>query len=156
MTEANHKASGRRMSEAGLPHNLRIAVVSTRRAQPSFDTIAGNLLAKYVLFDMLTSVKAPLTELSTAHVVVLEIPSVMAAKLEQNLLSLVQKMLAMNIVVLAIVQPSLRRKNDRSVWLHRWNHSRHTPFKFSQTCSCKCGDPVAKCCPYRLVDRYQL
>ena len=69
--------------------SARIALICTRRALPAADTFAGNLLSKHVLHDMLASVTAPMHELSTAHIVALEIPTIVTQKFEHQLLVLV-------------------------------------------------------------------
>ena len=83
-------------------------MISTRRAQQAADAIASNVVGKYILHDMLMSVTAPLHELTSAHLVVLEIPPVVTSGFEHDLLALVQKILALNVPLLAVVQPSLR------------------------------------------------
>ena len=128
-----------------IPSGARIGLVTTRRAQPTSDCLEGKVVAKYILYDMLSSVTAPLHELSSAHVVVLEIPPVVTARFEHDLLNFVNKLLALNLVVLAVVQPSLRRKTNRTLWVHKWNQLPQAPFKFSQSCSCKLGNPGRGC-----------
>ena len=71
-------------------------------------------MAKYVLHDILASVTAPLHELSSAHLVVLEIPPVATAGFEHDLLVLVQKLLALNLSALALIQLSLRRRSNKT------------------------------------------
>ena len=119
--------------------------MTTRRAQPAADHLAGNIVGKYILHDLLASVSAPMHELSSAHVVVLEIPPIVTPRFEHDLLNLVNKLIALSVVVLAVVQPSLRRKTNKTLWVHKWNHLSQVPFKFSQTCSCKVGNPVQGC-----------
>ena len=74
----------------------RIAFVSTRGAQPAADSLAGKIIAKCVLHDMLASTSAPMHELSSAHLVALEVPPVVTTKFEHDLLNFVQKLLALN------------------------------------------------------------
>ena len=45
-------------------------------------------------------------ELSTAHLVVVEVPPVGASRFEHELLNYVHKLLALNVLVLTEVQPS--------------------------------------------------
>ena len=85
---------------------------------------------------------APLDELSTAHAVVLEAPPIVTARFEHDMLSLVSKIVAQGPEVAIIVQPSLRRKSNKTLWVHRWKRLVHAPFKFRQTCSCKTGNAV--------------
>ena len=102
-------------------------------------------MAKFVLHDMLASTPAPMYKLSTAHLVVVEVPPVVTSRFERDLLNYVHKLLALNVLVLAVVQPSLRRKTNTTLWVHKWNRMAHVPFKFYQTCSCKTGDCVQGC-----------
>ena len=102
-------------------------------------------MAKYVLHDMLASTLAPMHELSMAHLVVVEVPPVVTSRFEHDLLNYVYKLLALNVLVLAVVQPSLRRKTNTTLWVHKWNRMAHVPFKFYQTCLCKTGDCVQGC-----------
>ena len=45
-----------------------------------------------------------------------------------------------------IVQPSLRRRSNRSTWVSRWNqHSGFKPFLFREACSCRVGDGAPGC-----------
>ncbi len=78
-------------SKAKLPAGAKVSWISTRKAAAAADHIAGNLLNSFVLHEMVTNVKAPLHELSTAHLVVLEVPPVSAPKFEHDFLALVQK-----------------------------------------------------------------
>ena len=133
------------MTETKLPLQAKVALISTRRAQPAADVLAGHVFGKYVLYDIMASVTAPLHELSSAHVVVLEVPPVVAAGFERDLLNLVNKILALNVVVLVLVQPSLRRKSNRTLWVSKWNFLPYVPFKFYQTCSCKLGNGAPGC-----------
>ena len=67
-----------------------------------------------------------------------------AARFEHDLLNYVHKMLALNVLVLIVVQLSLRRKTNKALWVHKWIRMAHVPF-FYQTCSCKTGDCVPGC-----------
>ena len=60
---SSSSAGGSRQAEARIPHGARIAVVTTRRAQPAADALGGCVFGKYLLHDMLASVTAPLHEL---------------------------------------------------------------------------------------------
>ena len=46
---------------------------------------------------------------------------------------------------LVVIQPSLRRKANKSLWISKWNMLSHAPFKFSQTCSCQTGNRMPGC-----------
>ena len=54
----------------------RVAWVSTRRAAPAADTIAGQLLGRYLLADVLASKDAPLSEFASDEYVMMELPPV--------------------------------------------------------------------------------
>ena len=92
-------------------------------------------MAKCVLHDMLASRMAPIHELSTTHLVASEVPPVATAKFEHDLLNFIQKLPALHVPVLVVVQPSLRRKTNKAFCVHKWNHMAQIPFKFYQTCS---------------------
>ena len=129
----------------GLDPRARVAWISTRRGSPAADSIAGNISGRYVLHDMMRSLTAPLAELSSAHAVVLEAPPIVTQRFEHDMLDLVRKATAQCPVVAIIVQPSLRRKSNKTLWVHRWNLLHDSPFKFWQTCSCKMGNAVPGC-----------
>ena len=93
----------------------------------------------------MANMTAPLDELSTAHLVVLEAPPNVAARFEHDMLSLVSRIMAQGPEVAVMVQPSLRRKSNKTLWVHRWNRLTRAPFKLRQTCSCKASNNVPGC-----------
>ena len=93
----------------------------------------------------MANMTAPLDELSTAHLVVLEAPPNVAARFEHDMLSLVSRIMAQGPEVAVMVQPSLCRKSNKTLWVQRWNRLTHAPFKFRQTCSCKASNNVPGC-----------
>ena len=128
-----------------IPKGARIALVTTRRAQPAADALSGNICAKYILHDMMASVTAPLHELSSAHLIALEVPPIVTAGFERDLLNFVHKLLALCIHVVVVVQPSIRRRSNKTLWVHKWNFLPNVPFMFTQTCSCMTGNAVPGC-----------
>ena len=128
-----------------LDPRARIAWISTRRGGPAADTIAGNVIGRYVLHDMMRSATAPLDELSSAHAVLLEAPPIVTPRFEHDMLDLVAKVLNQCPRVAIIVQPSLRRKSNKTLWVQRWNKLQCAPFKFRQNCSCQLGNAVPGC-----------
>ena len=106
-----------RASQA-LPRDLRVAWISTRRGTPAADAIAGNVLDRYVLHDVIGQVTAPFHEFSTAHVALLEVPPTVAPLYEHKLLDVISRLRAAGPDVAVIVQPSLRRRSDKSLWVH--------------------------------------
>ena len=138
-------SSGAIGQQARLHPSARIAWISTRRCGPAADSIAANVIGRYVLYDMMANMTAPLDELSTAHLVVLEAPPNVAARFEHDMLSLVSRIMAQGPEVAVMVQPSLRRKSNKALWIQRWNRLTHAPFKFRQTCSCKASHNVPGC-----------
>ena len=60
-------------------------------------------------------------------------------------LDVVQRIRSTGPEVLIIVQPSLRRKSNKTLWVHKWNRLDKAPFRFHQTCSCKHGTEVQGC-----------
>ena len=142
---ASTHSAGSISQQQRLHPSARIAWISTRRGEPAADSIAANVIGRYVLHDMMARMTAPLDELSTAHAVVLEAPPNVAARFEHDMLRLVSRIIAQGLEVAVIVQPSLRRKSNKTLWVHRWNCLAHAPFKFCQTCSCKAGNNVPGC-----------
>ena len=63
---------------------------------------------------MMAQMTVPLDELSTAHLAVLEVPPIAAARFEHELLRLVAKIRAQGPEVAVIVQPSLRKKSNKT------------------------------------------
>ena len=106
---------------------MKVVWASTRRAVGAADSFAANTTARYLLSDVWKSVDAPLQEFSSAHIVALELPPVVQLGYEHSVLSIVQKMLAVGTQVLMIVQPSLRRKSNKALWVHKWNFLEHAP-----------------------------
>jgi hypothetical protein len=90
-------------------------------------------------------VKLPLDELSSAHLVAIEIPPVALKGFEHDLLHLVAKIRAIGPHVAIIVQPSLRRQTQQALWIHRWNKLDNRPFRLIQTCSCQLGNRCQGC-----------
>ena len=85
---------------------------------------------------------APMHEFSEAQAVFIEAPAITKARYEHEMLDLVTKLHNQQKEVVLIVQPSLRRKSNRTLWVQKWNTLRQAPFKFKQTCSCKTGNAV--------------
>ena len=119
--------------------------MSTRRGSPVADVIAGNLAGRYILHDVLSHGTAPLHELSEVDLVIFEAPSVSRPQFEHTMLEAVQKVRALGPDVMVVVQPSLRRKSTKALWVSKWNYLAQAPFKFCQTCSCRTGNKVAGC-----------
>ena len=119
---------------------MQIVWVCTRRGDPVADAVAGNLVGRYNLHDVLVKGAAPFQEFSKADLVVFEVPSSTRPHFERKMLEIVQKVRALGLEVMVVVQPSLRRKSNKSVWVSKWNFMSLAPFKLHQTCSCKTGD----------------
>ena len=94
--------------------------------------MAGNLVGKFLLEDVLSSKDAPLQEMASADLVALEAPPVTKQGFEQRMLEAVLKLRAASLEILLVVLPSLRKKSNKSTWVYRWNRLRNTPFKFSR------------------------
>ena len=139
------KTEDARSKEAQLPAGAIIRWISTRKAFPAADMIAGNVLNKSVLHEMVVNVKAPLHELSTAHLVMLEVPPFATPRFEHEFLILIQKIRALGPDIAVMVQPSLRKQTSKALWVHKWNFLPCAPFQFTQTCSCQLGGGVPGC-----------
>ena len=71
-----------------------------------------------------------------------EAPPATRPQFEHKMFGVIQRVMRQNTPVLTIVQPSLRRKSNKALWISKWNQLQHTPFKFHQTCSCQTGNAV--------------
>ena len=87
----------------------------------------------------------PLDELSQNDLVVLEIPPVTLTNFENDLLTLVNNLRQLGPRVLMVVHPSLRKRMQHYLWVHRWAQLNNTPFRLEQTCSCKLGNYAPNC-----------
>ena len=125
--------------------DFKVAWISTRRGYDAADAISANLLHRYHLHSLIRSVTAPLTELSAADAVMLEIPPTADRRYEHTILDFVSRIIPQCASVTILVQPSLRRKSERPTWVQRWNLLHNIPFKFQRTCSCKLGNHVPNC-----------
>ena len=47
--------------------------------------------------------------------------------------------------VICLVQPSLRRRSNKTLWVSRWNQLQDADFQFKQTCSCKLSNCTPGC-----------
>ena len=90
-----------------------MAWISTRRAAPAADAIAGNVLGRYLLADVLASKDAPFTEMASADLVMMEVPPVTKAQFEHRLLDTVARMQAASREIIMLVLPCLRRKSNK-------------------------------------------
>ena len=134
-----------REAHPALPHDFAAVWVSTRRALPAADALAANVLERYVLHDVMGRLTALYQEFSQAHVAVLEVPPSVSPSYEHKLLDVISRIKAAGPEVAVIVQPSMRRRSDKSLWVHKWNQLRHAPFRFRRTCSCQTGNAVPGC-----------
>ena len=125
--------------------DFKVAWISTRRGHDAADAISANLLNRYHLHSLMRTVTAPLSELSAADAVMLEISPTADRRYEHTVLDLINRIVPQCAKVTILVQPSLRRKSERPTWVQRWNQLPHTPFTFRRTCSCKLGNPVPNC-----------
>jgi hypothetical protein len=64
----------------------------------------------------------PLDELSSAHLVAIELPAVSLGKFEHEVLKLVTNIRNIGHDVIVFVQPSLRKRTQKSFWVHNWSY----------------------------------
>ncbi len=138
-------SAGRRLPEGSFPVSARLAWISPRRTATAIEGLAAQVTSVYLLHRMLMDAKLPLEERSSTHLVAVEVPRATLAKFEHDLLRLVAKIRKLGPHVAVVVQPSLRKKRQRSLWAQHWNRLDSVPFKFFQHCSCKMGDVVPTC-----------
>ena len=136
------------MAEAPVSKGLgqqKLVWISTRRGEPVADTIASNVVGRYLLASIISEQIAPFREFMSVDTVVMEVPPVAKPKFEHQMLNIVQRIRAAGPTVLLIVQPSLRRKSNKTLWVHKWSSMAEAPFRFGQTCSCKTGNKLPGC-----------
>ena len=93
------------------------------------DELSKQFSAKYLLAEVLASLQTPMLEFKEAKAVLIEAPAITKARYEHDMLDLVTKIHNLQTEVLLIVQPSLRRKSNRTLWVQKWNNLRKAPFK---------------------------
>ena len=140
------QADTERVSKGEDSAEHKVVWIATRKnLEVAADALGERLLNSHLLHDLL-HVKSSLPELSQAWLVAAELPANVEDGFEQLALSFTAKVLKQCPRMLMVVQPSFRRRSNRSVWVTRWNqHRGFKPFEFSQTCSCRVGDGVPGC-----------
>ena len=73
--------------------DFQVAWISTRRGHDAADAISANLFHRYHLHSLMRSVTAPLTELSAADAVMLEIPPMADRRHEHTILDFVNRII---------------------------------------------------------------
>ncbi len=119
--------------------------VSTRRTAAVVDCVAEYVDRTYLLHTFLHNQTWMPEEFASTELVVMEIPPVTLSRFEHDLLRVVRKIRTAGTHVLILVQPSLRKRTQRSLWIHRCNLLDYVPFRFQQMCSCQLGDTVPGC-----------
>ena len=138
--------SGEKKSIGSSNKHERVAWIATRKALPVAEAALGKHLFGSYLFHDMVYVKSSLPELLAASSVAIELPANVEGGYEQKILSFVDRVRSQCPRIYMIVQPSLRRRSNRSTWVSRWNqHSGFKPFLFRETCSCRVGDGVPGC-----------
>ena len=95
--------------------DFQVAWISTRRGHDAADAISANLLHRYHLHSLMRTVTAPLSELSAADAVMLEISPTADRRYEHSILDFVNRIIPQCAKITIIVQPSLRRKSERPI-----------------------------------------
>ena len=80
-------------SDRSAASDFQVAWISTRRGHDAADAISANLFHRYHLHSLIRSVTAPLTELSAADAVMLEIPPTADRGYEHTILDLVNRII---------------------------------------------------------------
>ena len=115
----------------------KVAWVSSRRTSSIFPASSPCITKKYILYQLLCDKELSFDEFRTVDLVVMEIPPIAKTGYEHELHRLVTGIRAVGTHVAMIVQPSIRKKNVRCLWIQKWNYLPQVPFKFTQTCSCR-------------------
>ena len=120
-------------------------LVTTRRGELCCAHFAKHVRQQYNLEQVLSSNHSILQEFSNAKVVIFEVPPVTRPRFEFRMLQTVEKLRALGLDILICVQPSLRKKSNKALWVSKWNSMPESPFKFGQTCSCQTGGTEQNC-----------
>ena len=117
MPEADTGATTGDQSQAETGSHDKVVWVSTRKALPVAETALGDgMLSNHLLHDLL-HLKSSLPELHAASLVAMELPANVEGGYEQIVLAFARKVLKQCPKYLMIVQPSLRRRSNRSAWV---------------------------------------
>ena len=100
---------------------------------------------RYLLYKVLHDRELSFEEFRNFDLVALEVPPISKAGYEHDILKLVTNIRSVGPHVMIIVQPSLRKRAIRCLWIQKWNHMAEAPFRFSQTCSCKTPGNTSQC-----------
>ena len=120
--------------------------IATRKFLPVAEEALGQHLLDSFLLHSVLHVKSPLPELRSASHVAIELPANVEKGFEKIALNFLERVRVQCPQTFMIVQPSLRRRSNRSTWISRWNQHRGSkPFLFRETCSCLVGDGVPGC-----------
>ena len=122
----------------------KVCWIHTRKTENVLDNASSiNITSKHLLNDILHTDSLPFEEIRKSQLVIFEIPPladvVTSAKVAKviGLMSKDRQPFAM------IVLPSLRRRSNKALWVHKWNRDNMAPCRFMQVCSCKVGaDPT--------------
>ena len=114
--------------------NGQVTLLGTRRAQECTNGITW-LKARIPIHEALQILKQTTDEIS-AQMAFVELPPIAHLAYERKVLDMVKMLFYNGKHIILLVQPSLRKKTQRSIWVQRWNNI-DTPFKFRQTCCCK-------------------
>ena len=122
--------------------NGQVTLLGTRRAQECTNKIIW-LSARASIHEALQILKQTTDEISTQMVFV-ELPPIAHLAYECKVFDTVKMLLYHGKHIILLVQPSLRKKTQRSIWAQRWNNI-DTPLKFRQTCYCKLTPRATTC-----------
>ena len=124
----------------------RFAWVSPRRSQfVAAGVLATALVGSYLLKSLLHDAELPLDEFSQVPLTMMEIPPVEPVGYELAVMKVVRQIQGVGSMVVIIVQPNIRRRIAKAVWVQKWNNMTDAPFRFQKACSCKLGNPVNGC-----------
>ena len=113
-------------------------LISTRKAQEICDHLKPQCQSAHILHTLMQRMTAACSELQAPNVL-LELPATGSENFHREVLKFVSHLSGAGKTIVALIQPNLRKRIARSVWVERWNTLQNTPFRFKQTCSCRFG-----------------
>ena len=110
---------------------------------------ASLVLSTFLLHSVLRRKNLNFEEFQGTDMVFIEAPPLSTAGFENDMRRLYNNVSRLGPKVALAVQPSLRQRNTKSLWVNRWNYTTGSSEaegglfpKFIRTCSCKLGNPV--------------
>ena len=101
-------------------------LISTRKAQEICDHLKPQCQSAHILHTLMQRMTAACSELQAPNVL-LELPATGSENFHREVLKFVSHLSGTGKNIVALIQPNLRKRIARSVWVERWNTLQNTP-----------------------------